>query len=235
MKNPKRYEGGDGRSYATPGRRGLSREEEHALALRAQRGDVEARNRLIHHGLPLVVAFVRRLSLGTVRVDDVVQEGCLGLLRALETFDPRAGTRLSTYAVWWIRSFVGRYLCEARSIVRPRGGVLALADFSLDAPVSDDDDSTHLDRVEEDGPDPEDALLSSEAVRGVREALTLLQERIGAVGWDVVHSRLQSDDPDTLEVVAARWGLSRERVRQIELRTKRLLAGLLEPESQEAA
>ena len=82
----------------------LSRADEHALALRARQGDVSAKQELIRHNLSFVVVLARKCASGSVAVDDLVQEGNLGLLRALETFDPNAGTRFLTYAVWWIRS-----------------------------------------------------------------------------------------------------------------------------------
>ncbi|MGB8932447.1 MAG: sigma-70 family RNA polymerase sigma factor [Anaeromyxobacteraceae bacterium] len=145
----------------------LSREEEHGLAIEARGGDVIARQRLVRHSLGFVVAIARKLTLGTVRLDDVIQEGNLGLVRATETFDPNVGTRFETYAVWWIRANIGKYLKEARSIVRPRGGTNALADVSLDVSFDQDDDSTRLDRVEDDGPGPEDTFLTNAAIRAL--------------------------------------------------------------------
>jgi RNA polymerase primary sigma factor len=213
----------------------LSGEEEHWLAIAARTGDASARQRLVEHSLGFVVAYARKLHLGTVRLDDVIQEGNLGLVRAMETFDPYAGTRFATYAVWWIRAYVGKYLKEARSIVRPRVGTVAHADLSLDAPFDEEDDSTHLDRVEDDRPGPEEELVTNETAREVREALTHFRGRVGELGWDIIHSRIQHDAPHTLEEVGERWGLSRERVRQVELQTKRLLAVLLEKERQDAA
>src|SRR5919108_6002565 len=106
----------------------LAREEEHALALRARLGDAPAQQKLVRHNLAFVIAFARRQRRGGVRLDDLVQEGNMGLLRAVEKFDPHAGTRFLTYAGWWIRAHVGRYLKEARSAVRPRSGAVAQAD-----------------------------------------------------------------------------------------------------------
>lgn len=207
----------------------LSREEEHELALRARAGDADARDRLVRHSLGLVVSVVRGFSLGSVRVDDLIQEGNLGLLHALEKFDPDAGTRFATYAVWWIRAFVGKYLNEARSVVRPRGGSAATADLSLDAGIDDEEEgTTFLDRVEDERPGPERALMAVEAGLKVRRALERSRQRIGPLGADIIKNRLQREERHTLEAVGARWGLSRERVRQVELVTKRLLSNLLE-------
>jgi DNA-directed RNA polymerase sigma subunit (sigma70/sigma32) len=96
----------------------LSRADEHALAARARVGDVAAKQKLVRHNLAFVVAYARKHCRGAVRLDDLVQEGSVGLLRAVEKFDPDAGTRFLTYAAWWIRAHVGTYLREARSVVR---------------------------------------------------------------------------------------------------------------------
>ncbi len=213
----------------------LSRDEEHALALRARKGDVRAKQKLVRHNLAFVVAIARKQRRGTVRLDDLIQEGNVGLMRAVEKFDPHAGTRFSTYAVWWIRAYVGKYLKEARSTVRPQSGTVAQPDFSLDSAIDEEGDSTHLDRIEDEGPGPEDHFFQSEGDNGVREALGKVRKRIGELGWDIVHSRLEQDQPRTLEEIGKRWGVSRERVRQVELKTKQFLYRYLQTAERDAA
>jgi RNA polymerase primary sigma factor len=208
----------------------LDRRTEHDLALRARAGDVAARQALARHNLALVVAVARRQRLGGVRLEDVVQEGNVGLMKAIEKFDPHAGTRFSTYAVWWIRAYVGKYLKEARSSVRPVSGSVAHADLSLDATVDEEGEITHLDRIEDGGPGPEERFLASEGDLRVRRALGKARKRIGELGWEIVHNRLQRDEPVTLEEIGKRWGVSRERVRQVELRAKHVLHRALEQE-----
>ena len=213
----------------------LSREEEHTAAVRARKGDVAAKQKLVRHNLAFVVAISRKQRRGTVRLDDLIQEGNVGLMRAVEKFDPGAGTRFSTYAVWWIRAYVGKYLKEARSTVRPQSGTVAQADMSLDSAVDEDGETTHLERIEDDGPGPEDLYLQTEGDRDVREALGKVRKRIGELGWDIVHNRLEQDQPRTLEEIGKRWGVSRERVRQVELKTKQFLERYLTPEERDAA
>ena len=208
----------------------LTREEEHALGVRARKGDRSAREKLVRHNLALVVAVVRKLSRGTVRLDDLVQEGNLGLLRAVEKFDPDAGTRFATYAAWWIRAYTWKYVKEARSAVRPKSGTVAQADFSLDAPIGDElDDASFLERVEDEGPGPEETLAATEGDRRVRASLGAVRRRVGELGWDIIHNRLGRDHPETLEEIGNRWGISRERVRQVEGATKQFLRRYLEP------
>jgi RNA polymerase primary sigma factor len=213
----------------------LSREEEHQAAVRARKGEVTAKQKLVRHNLAFVVAIARKQRRGTVRLDDLIQEGNVGLMRAVEKFDPGAGTRFSTYAVWWIRAYVGKYLKEARSTVRPQSGTVAQPDMSLDSAVDDDGETTHLERIEDDGPGPEDLYLQTEGDRDVREALGKVRKRIGELGWDIVHNRLEQDQPRTLEEIGKRWGVSRERVRQVELKTKQFLERYLTPEERDAA
>jgi RNA polymerase primary sigma factor len=213
----------------------LSREEEHTAAVRARRGDMAAKQKLVRHNLAFVVAIARKQRRGTVRLDDLIQEGNVGLMRAVEKFDPGAGTRFSTYAVWWIRAYVGKYLKEARSTVRPQSGTVAQPDMSLDSAVDEDGETTHLERIEDDGPGPEDLYLQTEGDRDVREALGKVRKRIGELGWDIVHNRLEQDQPRTLEEIGKRWGVSRERVRQVELKTKQFLERYLTPEERDAA
>lgn len=200
----------------------LAREEEHLLAVRARRGDASAGQKLVRHNLALVVHIVRKQYRGTKWIDDLVQEGNLGLMRAAQTFDPNAGTRFSTYAVWWIRAFLGRCLRGARSAVRPRASTPAQPDVSLDV-------ATSLGLIEDTGLGPEMRFLSEETDRAVRDAIAKVRDRISKRGWDILYGRLQVDSPKTLAEIARSWNVSRERVRQVERNTRLFLREALEP------
>lgn len=86
----------------------LTAEEEKSLALRAQQGDEEARKRLVEANMRLVINVARNYSCPAFSLEDLVQEGAIGLLKAISKFDPSRGYRFSTYAMFWIRQAIGR-------------------------------------------------------------------------------------------------------------------------------
>src|ERR671935_44389 len=114
----------------------LTREEEVELAKRIERGDLEAKERLINSNLRLVVKFARRYQGHGLALQDLVQEAMLGLIRATEKFDWRRGYKFSTYAVLWIKQAIQRRLDEV-SAVRD----LTRVTTSLDAPVGEGETS----------------------------------------------------------------------------------------------
>jgi len=212
----------------------LTRDREYELSRLSRNGDEGARRLLINHNVAFVLSMCRRYAGKGCRMDDLVQEGMIGLLKAVEHFDPAKGNRFSTYASWWIRAYVQKYLRDMRATVKPivsQPGMERHAlprDFSLDSPIGDDDETTHLDRLEDDSTGPEDDYLRSEHSDEVKSALQRVKKRIGGLGWDIVQQRLQEETPRTLEEIGKDWGLSRERVRQVEKSTRTFLQRYLE-------
>ncbi|MBT6079589.1 MAG: sigma-70 family RNA polymerase sigma factor, partial [Gammaproteobacteria bacterium] len=96
----------------------LTAEQEKVWARKVQKGDIDARNRLIESNLRLVVSIARRYQNQGVSFMDLVEEGNLGLMRAVEKFDPELGFRFSTYATWWIRQSVDRAVMSQGRTVR---------------------------------------------------------------------------------------------------------------------
>jgi RNA polymerase primary sigma factor len=208
----------------------LTREQEYDLARRFKKGDEQARQNLALSNLPFVVAVAKKFANRGARLDDLIQEGNVGLMKAIEHFDPKKNVRFATYAVWWIRAYITRYLKDNRSQVRGGEGERAsMSDFSLDATIDEEGETTFLDRIEDGGPSPQMQYLSREQDTEVQEALAKVKKRIGDLGWDILQERLTQDKPRTLEELGQRWGVSRERVRQVELKTKHFLERYLSP------
>ena len=108
-----------------------------------------------------------------------------------------------------------------REIVGPRAGAECRGLYDLQ--FDEDGETTWVERLEDTGPGPQDTYLRQETSVEVNEALQKVRKRIGEMGWDILQERLTQDQPRTLEELGRRWGVSRERVRQVELRTKSFL------------
>ncbi|MBS2022863.1 MAG: sigma-70 family RNA polymerase sigma factor [Deltaproteobacteria bacterium] len=207
----------------------FDRETELVVTRKARKGNKRAQEQLVTHNLSLVISVARKFMGRGVRLEDLVQEGNYGLLKAIEHFDPEKGNRFSTYAVWWIRAYITRSLKDGPSAVRrsmPNGG-LPPRDISLEESLDPEGESTHLDRLSDEGPGPDEQLMKAEEAMQLRDQLTKVRKRIGELGWDILSERLTQDEPRTLEEIGKDWGLSRERVRQVEKSTRNFLSRYL--------
>jgi len=222
----------------------LKADEEQAYARRMRRGDQEAREVLITHNLRLVVYVAKRYLGRGLPLLDLVEEGNLGLMHALEKFDPDRGFRLSTYATWWIRQSVERALMnQSRTIRLPvHVGAEAIAQFTgktieavrkvmqlnrppvpLDAPLDIDPDLTLGEAIaDERCIPPDERLYQAELERYVTEWLAKLSDKHR---W-VIERRfgLNNQDMATLEELAKDLQVTRERVRQIQVEAQKELA-----------
>lgn len=253
----------------------LTREEEKELAIRwVEEGDQEAGRQLVTSNLRLVVKIAHEYRRAYQNLLDLVQEGNVGLVKAVQKFDPYRGVKLSTYSGWWIRAYILKYILNNWRLVKigttqnqrklffnlrkqreklQAAGIdptperiakeldvstkevvemerrMAAPDLSLDAPLQTGDGEggtrTRLDLIEDDVADPEGSVDAA-------EFKDLLQSKLRRFGADlegreleIFRDRLMNDEPVTLQELGDRWGVSRERARQIE---KRLVLRLRE-------
>lgn len=248
----------------------LSAEEEVLYARKALQGDMQARERMIVSNLRLVVKIARRYNNRGLALLDLIEEGNLGLIRAVEKFDPARGFRFSTYATWWIRQTIERaimnqtrtirlpihvvkelngYLRTARQLAQELDHEPTAEDIaaelgqdvetvskmlklnerisSVDTPVNQDGENKGLLDVlkDENHSCPENEVQDNDMRHSIVRWLKdlnpkqreVLARRFGLLGYE----------PSTLEDVGAEIGLTRERVRQIQVEALRRLRDLL--------
>ncbi len=236
----------------------LTVEEEIDLAERIKAGDEKARNRMIKANLRLVVKIAQDYSGYGLSLSDLISEGNIGLMQAVERFDPEKGGKLSTYGAWWIKQSIKRALANQSKTIRlpihmvdkiarmrristslaealgreptddelaaelglPRQKIAMLKQAaqrptSLDAPISESDSTEFSDIIaDERAEDPLDALADRNLQKELTSLLSLLNERERKIIDD--RFGLSGLKPMLLEDVGRDFGVSRERIRQLQ-------------------
>ena len=243
----------------------LTPDEETAIAKRIQEGDKEAVELLTKANLRFVVSVAKQYQGQGLSLNDLINEGNLGLIKAAEKFDPTKGFKFISYAVWWIRQSIMQAIVDQARLVRlplnkvttynklartarefeqenqrspsneelehltdVRSSLIrelfnnSIRHISFDAPLSEGEEGSYIDVVEdEDSPHPDEQLLSDSLKKEVQSLLKILPEREGII--INCYFGINGEARHTLEEIGERFDLTRERVRQIKERALRRL------------
>jgi RNA polymerase sigma-32 factor len=247
----------------------LTVQQEQTLARSFRSGDLSAGHRLVTSNLRFVMKVAYEYRSYGIKMSDLIQEGNIGLMKAVQKFDPDKGIRLISYAVWWIRAYIQNYILKNWSLVKlgttqaQRRLFFSLArtrreleklgsgdgaivdaeeiarklnvkasevremeqrmggrDLSLDAPVGEEGDATHLDFVESEGASQVDEVADRQQAQITRERIRLALQRLDPRERFIIENRVMGDAEMTLSELGEHFGFSRERARQLEIRAK---------------
>ena len=255
----------------------LTAEEEKELAQKVKKGDKKARQKMIKSNLRLVINIAKKYSYLGVPMLDLIEEGNLGLMKAVTKYDPDKGYRFSTYAAWWIKQFITRAVANQGKTVRipvyvmemlmrfrkikkhllqkmkknpqmsdiakkmklPVGRVrqlnhMASSIASLNAPIGEAGDSEFMDLIEDENivssVDELSKFLLHERIEGLLEKMTDREKKILTLRFGLGEDGISH----TLRDTAKHFGITRERVRQIEAACMQKLRKMMEEQEKES-
>ncbi|EYF06396.1 sigma-70 family RNA polymerase sigma factor [Chondromyces apiculatus] len=248
----------------------LTPEEERDLALRYRGGDREAGQRLIEGCLSFVLTIARQYRRWGTPLEDLVQQGNIGLLKAADRFDPERGYRLASFAKFWIRAEIREYVfrnhrvvclgsssAERRAVRYFRQAFVSdaallsektgLSRRSADAmmpllatPETPFDTPLHADgrplsdSLEHAAPSPEEEMCRADERAHLESALRTVLSELSPREQQIVERHLMSDEPETLAQLGVEFGVTKERIRQVEERAKKQIRGRLQTLAGEA-
>ena len=193
----------------------LTYEQELDLAKRILEGDEEAKQKLAESNLRLVVSIAKKYVGRGMLFLDLIQEGNMGLIKAVEKFDYNKGFKFSTYATWWIRQAITRAIADQARTIR-------IPVHMLETPIGEEDDSHLGDFIpDDDSPAPQDSAaytLLKEQLEEVMNTLTPREAKVLKLRFG-----LEDGKARTLEEVGKEFQVTRERIRQIEAKALRKL------------
>lgn len=245
----------------------LSEEQEKALTKAlVETGDVQVAKKLVVSNLRLVVKIAMEYRTAWQNTMDLIQEGNIGLMKAVSKYNPEKGAKLSYYASWWIRSYILKFILDNFRLVKigttneqkklffnlmkeksrleaqgikPDTKMIAESldvsekavktmdrrldpqsggEVSIDTPVSDGAAGTFAQFLEDGGPTPEEIVEEGQSLELLQEHLKGFVDGLKERDRDIFKKRLLTDIPPSLQSIADDYGISRERVRQIEER-----------------
>jgi len=254
----------------------LTPDEEVSLAIKIKRGDKKARAKMIQSNLRLVINIAKRYSNLGVSMMDLIEEGNMGLMKAVEKFNHKKGYRFSTYGAWWIRQYISRAIANQGKTVRmpvyiiellmrfkkvtehltnsykrkPRSAEIAKrmkipikrvkqlnkmvsGISSLNAPIGDEGSTEFLDLIEDENmtsaADELSNFLTSERIKGLLERMSTREKKILTLRFG-----LKDGVAHTLRDTAKNFGITRERVRQIESAAMKKMKEFIDVQEKEA-
>jgi RNA polymerase sigma-32 factor len=262
--------GGIGKEYFSSIRRFpvLERDQEYALAKRwREKGDHEAANQLVTSHLRLAAKVAMSYRGYGLPMTEIISEGNVGLMQALNRFEPERGVRFSTYAMWWIKASIQDYILRSWSLVKigttaaqrklffklrsAKNKIAAMesgdlhpdhvaliaknldvtdqevvemnrrmvGDRSINVPLSEEGDvGEWQDRLVDESPSPEAIVAEQDEKERRLNALTTAVEVLNGRERQIFEARHMVEEPETLEELAVKFNVSRERIRQIEVR-----------------
>lgn len=253
----------------------LSPDEEKELTLRMKEGDQKARARLIESNLRLVIKIAKKYQGQGLELIDLIEEGNLGLMKAVDKFEPHMECRFSTYATWWIRQAIERAIINQTRVIRipvhvsddmkriyretfefyqkhkkepdidelaERLGMkpeyvakligYAKKTFSMDSPINDEEDFLLADTIEDESITSPDVVAENiDNITKVNKWVSMLDEKERKI--IIMRYGLDGGVPQTLEVIGKVFKVTRERIRQIEMKALKKLKKMI-LEDQEA-